>query len=291
VLQTKSLTAKNYQKVDTHVTHIHALLVEDNKVNQLVAKSVLNELGIQADSANDGLEAISVLNNTAGSNPYDIIIMDCQMPNMDGYEATEAIRSGAAGEVYKDIPIIAMTAATMPEDKDKCLACGMNDFLSKPLDAEQLYDRLCQWVIAKPLQNKQNNDCVSNTSSDATPQNSLETAVVSDWDKNAILKRLKGKHKRVLALVELFLDDMPERFNDLEQAVNADDFENIGLIAHTIKGISANLSALYLQQLSITMEKAAKTGNINDVKQQLKLLKQAHNQLIQVLVGYQTENK
>jgi len=117
------------------------LLVDDNKVNQLVANGILEELGLEADVANNGREAIEMLKQASDS-PYTLVLMDCQMPEMDGYEATEAIRSGEAGEIYKEIPVIAMTANAMDGDKEKCIVSGMDDYLSKPIDPLKLEDML-----------------------------------------------------------------------------------------------------------------------------------------------------
>jgi len=118
-------------------TDTKILLVDDNKVNQLVANGILEEFGLEADVANNGLEAVKALLENQ-EELYNVILMDCQMPEMDGYEATEAIKSGKAGKVYKNIPIIAMTANAMEGDKEKCFASGMDDYLSKPIDPEIL---------------------------------------------------------------------------------------------------------------------------------------------------------
>ncbi len=118
------------------------LLVDDNLVNQLVANGILEEMGLEADVANDGLEALAALNGTPVEESYTIILMDCQMPNMDGYEATRVIKSGKAGETYRKIPIIAMTANAMEGDREKCLISGMDDYLSKPIDPEKLESML-----------------------------------------------------------------------------------------------------------------------------------------------------
>ncbi|MCW8933243.1 MAG: ABC transporter substrate-binding protein [Gammaproteobacteria bacterium] len=117
------------------------LLVEDNHVNQLVAKGILETLGLTPDITNDGLEAIKALKESK-DRKYSCILMDCQMPNMDGYQATKEIRNGMAGDQYKQIPIIAMTANAMQGDKEKCLNSGMDDYLSKPIDNEKLIKKL-----------------------------------------------------------------------------------------------------------------------------------------------------
>lgn len=124
---------------------ITVLLVEDNKVNQVVASALLKQAGINFDIAENGLEAIAKLkqNDTL---LYQLILMDCQMPEMDGYQATRAIRQGQAGEAYKDITIIALTANAMQGDKEKCLAAGMSDYLTKPLDFKALNPKLQHWL-------------------------------------------------------------------------------------------------------------------------------------------------
>lgn len=121
------------------------LLVEDNLINQEVAKELLADLGLTVCIANNGEEAIEQIKK----NTFDVVFMDCQMPVMDGYSATEAIRSGAADTQTasnKEIPIIAMTANAIGGDKEKCLACGMNDYLSKPIEDEELNRVLLKYI-------------------------------------------------------------------------------------------------------------------------------------------------
>ena len=122
------------------------LLVEDNKINQEVAVGVLEEFNLATEIANDGQEAIDLLTHAEQSGrPFHLVLMDCQMPRLDGYAATRAIRAGQAGTVTKGIPIIAMTANAMLGDKEKCMAAGMNDYLTKPLEPEALIQALSQW--------------------------------------------------------------------------------------------------------------------------------------------------
>ncbi|WP_294965433.1 response regulator [Sulfurimonas sp.] len=120
------------------------LLVEDNFTNQLVANGMLEDFGLEADIANNGLEALDILNNS--KKKYDLIFMDCQMPELDGYDATKAIRAKEAGYIYMEIPIVAMTANAMHGDREKCLAAGMSDYLAKPLDREFLKKALSKWL-------------------------------------------------------------------------------------------------------------------------------------------------
>ena len=123
------------------------LLAEDNPVNQMVAKSMLQQLGLKnIEIAPNGNEVLKHLHQSDESLPYHIVLMDCQMPEMDGYEATRAIRNGEAGDNYKNIPIIAMTANAMVGDREKCLDAGMNDYISKPIVQDKLNKKLLAWI-------------------------------------------------------------------------------------------------------------------------------------------------
>ncbi|WP_254879466.1 response regulator [Pseudoalteromonas sp. McH1-7] len=128
-------------------TPCRLLLVEDNKVNQVVALSMLKKLGIEHITvAENGLLAIEHLKSHQKQCQFELVLMDCQMPEMDGYRATELIREGEAGDIYRDIKVIAMTANAMSGDREKCLNSGMNDYLSKPISEESLSAKLQYWL-------------------------------------------------------------------------------------------------------------------------------------------------
>ena len=124
------------------------LLVEDNYINQAVAQGVLEGMGLTCDIAGNGVEAITALRQAPTDAPYTLVLMDCQMPEMDGYQATQEIRNGAAGERFRDVSIVAMTANAMKGDKEKCLEAGMNDYLSKPIEGGALNAMLKKWLLA-----------------------------------------------------------------------------------------------------------------------------------------------
>jgi CheY-like chemotaxis protein len=126
------------------------LLVEDNFVNQRVALYMLAKLGYQVDVAHDGREALIRLRTKR----YELILMDCQMPEMDGFEATKLIRDPTSGVLDTEVPIVAMTANSFPEDRARSLACGMNDFLSKPVDQATLSAMITKWLrpVEEPAQ-------------------------------------------------------------------------------------------------------------------------------------------
>jgi len=161
------------------------LLVEDNHVNQLVASGILNELGLQADIAANGLEAVHSLQQAPEDAPYTLILMDCQMPEMDGYEASRVIRKSRAGERNKNIVIIAMTANAMEGDREKCMDAGMNDYLTKPVDVDKLLEKLTQWLPGEE-------DLTVVSGIEKSTDEAVDVTDEVIWDKGGALKRILG---------------------------------------------------------------------------------------------------
>ncbi|MCF2856140.1 response regulator [Pseudoalteromonas sp. SMS1] len=122
------------------------LLVEDNPVNQLVAKKMLDSLGLRAELAGNGREAIKLLTDNAAEQGFELVLMDCQMPEMDGFEATKRIRKGEAGDAYLEVPILALTANAMKGDKEACIQAGMDDYITKPIQLESLVNALSRYL-------------------------------------------------------------------------------------------------------------------------------------------------
>ncbi|NIB44254.1 response regulator [Pseudomaricurvus alkylphenolicus] len=205
------------------------LLVEDNPINQTVALGILEEFDLSCDVAGNGTEALDALKQARQLAPYDLVLMDCQMPDMDGYEATRRIRRGEAGESYCSVPIIAMTANAMKGDRERCLACGMSDYLAKPVDADELELKLMQWL------------------SDGLNENEPETVrsevIKLVWDRDAVFKRVRGKEERLRHLVSMFVDDIPARMVQLQAKMAERNYGEISKLAHGIKGVAANLGA------------------------------------------------
>jgi CheY-like chemotaxis protein len=137
--------SQNNKQLDWTV-QAHVLLVEDNKVNQLVALKVLSNIGVSTDVAENGRQAIEKLKSAPSDKKFTSVLMDCQMPVMDGYQATQAIRLGQAGMNNISIPIIAMTANAMQGDKQKCLDAGMNDYITKPIVQQKIIEKLKEWT-------------------------------------------------------------------------------------------------------------------------------------------------
>ncbi|MBV5321778.1 MAG: response regulator [Sulfuricurvum sp.] len=231
------------------------LLVEDNLTNQIVAQGMLDTLGLVADIATNGVEALEALKTS----PYTLILMDGQMPEMDGYEASKAIRQGKAGETNKDIPIVAITANAMQGDMEKCFASGMNDYLSKPIDMGMLEQVLKRWLILHSTNDK---DVRTQMPIDLiAPPTNPNTAVV--WDYNEALNRLGGKNELLIKIADSFKSDTQQLIDNLGNAIKNNHIEEIKRYVHTIKGSSGNISALQLRSLSEKAEHIVKDNKLD----------------------------
>ncbi|WP_250656077.1 response regulator [Alkalimarinus coralli] len=270
------------------------LLVEDNHVNQQVALGVLDNIGLTADVAGDGIEALYSLNDAPEENPYTLVLMDCQMPEMDGYEASQNIRAGKAGERNQSIPIIAMTANAMKGDKEKCLSAGMSDYLSKPVEPDDLYSMMEKWLV-RPAEEElpathagDATTSLSDTGHQPDEQAHQETSEREVWDRTSALKRVGGKEKRLDKLLSLFLSDTSNRVLELHQNVKEKDSEKVRVLAHTIKGSAANISALQLQQIAGELEAAAQDANLSRFDALSMQLSQAFESLKECLSQHET---
>ena len=234
------------------------LLAEDNVINQTVVQGILEELGLRCDIAANGSEAIDMLNAATDSAPFSIVLMDCQMPSMDGYKATQSIRQGDSGDEYRKIPIIALTANAMQGDKEKCLASGMNDYMSKPIDAVELKHVLIKWML--------------NSDSSEGPDTVVAEKPLIVWDQVAAMRRVGGKKKRLKILIDLFLASIPENRDELKQAFDQQDAGRIAKVAHTLKGVAGNLGADALMSISAETEQLAKSNDLVAAKAAYNLL-------------------
>lgn len=238
--------------VDTRV-----LVVEDNAINQAVAKGELEELGVTVDIASNGLEALRALTDNPGL--YHLILMDCHMPKMDGYEATRQIRSGAYPAIPSKIPIVAMTANAMKGDPEKCLSAGMDDYLAKPLDNRQLQQKLAQWLPKSVF--------AQIHSPSQAPYREIKNNPDHDiWDRATALKRVRGRKDRMAYFLQLFLNEMPERAKALEHMINREQLKDAEHLAHQIKGVAGNLGAHRLQAAANALELAARANQAERLK-------------------------
>ena len=248
----------------------HILVVEDNPTNQLVIEGLLHALGVTVDLASNGLEAISSLQNYAG---HDLIFMDCQMPVLDGYEATKKIRSKQTGVTNCDIPIIAMTANAMTGDKEKCLAAGMDDYLAKPIEPTRVMEMLGKWLPKKSLLD---NVKIQKLAADVTAPQDHKVAI---FDFESLSRRLMNDNELIKSVADMFQQDVEEQLIEIQKHFANNDLKNVTAIAHKVKGTAANVSGIALSALASEIEKAAKSNNIELLKGKIEMLEPSYKSL------------
>ncbi len=225
------------------------LLAEDNPVNQEVATTMLLTMGCEVDLAENGNEVI----NMASNRDYDLILMDCHMPKMDGFNATRIIRQQEKQDGQPEIPIVALTADVQKGIVEQCHAAGMNDYLSKPFNQKKLSLMVRKWLSEKPQNVKPLTVVASPTTDDWAHSSVIENEVIQQ------LKELSDASGRdVLGkTVGYFIEQTPEQVQDLKTALQQNDAEDLRRIAHSMKSGSANLGARIFSDYCLQLETAA----------------------------------
>ena len=237
---------------------LHVLLAEDNPVNQSLALAHLHRLGCQVTLANNGREAITACQQSS----FDLILMDCQMPEMDGYEATRRIRAMEAGQ--QRTPIIAVTANALHGDRENCLACGMDDFLPKPYKQQQLRALLKQWAL-DDSNGGANTDRTGSPAADATE--SQQAPVLDPGVLDELAVQVGDDSPALIGeLVDIYLGNAPQLLATMETALAAGDAKELMRAAHTLKSSSASLGAQRLSALSKRIEHATREGNLSGME-------------------------
>ena len=238
----------------TKVSGARVLLVEDNALNRDVARGVLEQVGVIVEEAHDGQEAVRM----AGQTRYDAVLMDIQMPVMDGMTATHQIRKDRR---CQKLPIIAMTAHALEGDRQKSLAAGMNDHVTKPIDNKKLYATLAQWI----------NPTGSDSRFGKRPQR-VQTPVVKEgllspildgFDMADALVRFNGDLGQFKGFLLAFQRDYANSGQEIQTALERGDLETAARLAHTMKGVAGNLSAKELQQAALDLEQEIKQNRID----------------------------
>ncbi|MCX6360983.1 MAG: response regulator [Armatimonadetes bacterium] len=232
------------------------LVAEDNAVNQKVAMRILERLGCFPDAVADGLEALQALKSI----PYDLVLMDIQMPHMDGLTATMRIRDPASRVLNPSVPIVAMTAHAMKGDRERCLAAGMDDYLDKPVQMARLADSLTRWISS--------DGGAARTESVQTGARMFSLTVLTEE-----MGLDEAEAREVLAL---FMEDMPTQLAALRQAAGEGVAATLKSLAHSVKGACANVGAETLRDIAYRLETMGAAGDLNDVDIVLHDLEQAY---------------
>ncbi|HAF61555.1 MAG TPA: hypothetical protein DCK95_04440 [Anaerolineaceae bacterium] len=244
-----------------------ALVVEDNEINQEVTQSLLEMVGASVDLASNGVEAIAAMKQK----PYDFVLMDIQMPVMDGLEATRRIR--AANATYSDTIIIALSAYATQEDAKKTLQVGMNDYVTKPINPIVLFATLSKWIdVAKPGKNLK----ASIPTGNAFP-------ALPGIDTENGLQRFGGDRERYRVNLKRFSTKYAGTIDEIEHALEAQDVEIVKQLVHTLKGVAGNIGASHVQKSAEKLEEAIKKGNSAEQRNLLLAIrKQLHEVLLSI---------
>jgi len=230
------------------------LVVEDNPINQEVARSQLEKMGHRVDIAKDGRDALAMLELS----DYALVLMDCHLPQMDGFETTARIRSRSDDKAQ--IPIIAVTASGGSGERDKCLQAGMDDFLLKPFRKEELADKITKWLPS---------------ASPSEPAGKLSGALSETAnDVRSGLKQLEEDYGEDMAtkIVGMFIPDAEARIAKIDQAIKQEDFRALEEAAHGLKSGAANIGAKEMSQLCEQLEAQGELGQIGDAPEIMKQL-------------------
>ncbi len=245
---------------------VHILLAEDNLINQKLAVNLLQKSGYSVDVVDNGKMAVEAMLNQA----YTLVLMDVQMPEMDGFEATREFRiKDTAG---KKTPIIAMTAHAMKGDRERCLASGMDDYLSKPLEPKEFFQTINKWIsIRLPKTGTLDLDSISQP---GTVLNETIQEVNDPINMVEALPRFGDDLDFFKTMLGEFIKNLPERILKLEEAIGQDDIKSVTRLAHNLKGASANFSAEALRAAAAEIEINGYSGVMSNVSSLIKKIKE-----------------
>jgi len=246
------------------------LLAEDNAANREVALAMLKKLGCRVDLAATGREVLSALERSR----YDLVLMDCQMPEMDGFEAARRIRDPRSAVLDRSVPVIALTASALPGDRERCLAVGMNDYLEKPVRPEELTSKLSRWLSGRAPE------------TEGGPAPNPGPPV---YDRAGFLARIMEDEELAREVEETFLEDIPLQLARLTEAAAAGDRNTVRRQAHKVKGAAANLGAGALREAAIRVEEAAAAPGRWEMKELLRRLFACYNEVAESIKSGQTD--
>jgi CheY-like chemotaxis protein len=234
-------------------SHVRILVVEDNIINQQVAVKNLVKIGYQVDAALNGKEALAFL----GAFVYDLVLMDCMMPVMDGYETTRRIRHRLSSTLNPDVPIIALTANAQVSDSMKCIDAGMNDYMAKPVNVAVLANTVAWWLKEPGAINP----AEFSASDHPAASEHRPMAAKGVFDEEQLLQRFTGDRNAVRLVMAGFMEDVPQQICRLKEHLRSADCTELRSQAHALKGAASAISAVLLSHVASELEKAAEAGN------------------------------
>jgi CheY-like chemotaxis protein len=269
------------------------LVVEDNAVNQEVTKVMLEMMGCRAEIAKDGVEALDAVKERA----YDLVLMDCQMPVLDGFEATAVIRHNETrGRSKARLPIVALTADAVDGDRERCLAAGMDDYLAKPFSQGELRSMLEKWLLPRPSLEKQPLSGAGTVEKAAETTRTAEMPVSSPTqamagepliDTRALMNiaalQRPGAPPILPKLISLYFQSSSVLLEKLRQALAEGDADTTRRAAHSLKSSSANLGAVQLASLSKELEDAGRTNSLEKAGPLFEQIRTGHGRVVAAL--------
>lgn len=271
IFSSKSNIHKTIKPLDSHLlnSHYKILVVEDNPANQMVCIQLLKQMGYHIDLVDNGLDAVKLVKY----NYYDLILMDCQMPKMDGYESAEMIRKLPVAYA-KTIPIIALTAHALKGDREKCLTAGMNDYLPKPINIDDFRHILKKWLTNKDIS--------------STTSQFVSDIIFNFDDVNNIIARAKtvfgDDHDSTNNFIHTFLSSTEQTINEINTAFTTNDIPATKTLLHHLKGSTGNCGADVLYKKCIEAEIAFQENRINDFTHDFDQIKEMFHHLEQNLI-------
>lgn len=243
---------------------LRILLVEDNDLNREVARAFLTQAGHKAMEAVNGREALDIL----ARERFDLVLMDVQMPEMDGVSATKALRRSSGWATPRDVPIVAMTAHALKGDRERFLRAGMDEYIPKPIDASQFRETLARAYFRQPTP-----PVPKASPPERAP--STPSSPLTFMNRDKALELLGGNKQLLARLEQSYIRSIPLEMQAMEEALNARDMETLRRLAHSFKGTSATVGAEEAAHMALQLEQAAKNGDIQLSTQGLEHLRQA----------------
>ena len=279
VLNRSPVVGESVRQLERGPSQLAILLAEDTPANQKVVRAILEKRGHRVSVANNGREAVERIKQQ----PYDVVLMDVQMPAMDGLQATQTIRQLPV-DSQAEVPIIAMTAHARREDKQMCLAAGMDAYIPKPIDANKLI-KLVESAKRRPAGHQ------SSDTWEGPPMSIAEDPPARLINLNSARARMDDNEDLVRDLAAFFLEDAPQLAREIEQAVAEEQSETVQRAAHSLKGLAANFDAEPLIMLAMSLENLGREGDFPSARNDLPELKRTVRQVCEEFEEYLDGNQ